>query len=341
MTPDLDRIYLGDCVETMKTWPSGFVNTCVTSPPYWGLRDYGVDGQRGSEPSPEEFVAGMVDVFREVGRVLRDDGTLWLNIGDSYTDGGRGKDVGSTLDGTRNNQSESRKITVREKFKGLKPKNLVGIPWRLAFALQADGWYLRSDIIWSKPNVMPESAIDRPTKAHEYIFLLTKNEKYYYDQEAILEDCSPNTHARVSQNVEAQIGSARANGGTKTNGNMKAVVRSAKALKNSPGSKQNENFASHVCLKVEKRNKRTVWTVPPMPFKEAHFATYPVDLISPCILAGSPQGGVVLDPFMGAGTTALASAIYSRRFIGCELNPEYISIAERRIKNETDQGKFL
>ncbi len=281
----------------------------------------------------------MVEVFREVKRLLRDDGTLWLNLGDSYAGGGRGGYCGD---------DSKQKTNVGSLIKapkwgdtGLKSKDLVVIPWLVAFALRADGWYLRSDIIWAKPNVMPESVVDRPTKAHEYIFLMTKSEKYLYDQDAILEECSPNTHARVSQDVEAQIGSARANGGGKTNGNMKAVVRQPKALKNAAGVKANENFASHVCLKVEKRNKRTVWTVPPMPFKEAHFATYPVALIEPCILAGSPRGGLVLDPFMGAGTTALAAAKHSRQFIGCELNPEYLQIANNRVANELAQEKMF
>lgn len=359
------------------------VHCCVTSPPYWRLRDYGVTGQLGLERTPEEYIAEMVKVFREVKRVLRDDGTLWLNMGDSYQGGNRGE-YGKTRGQNSPMQSSnggSDTIGAPNRFPipGLKPKDLVGVPWMLAFALRADGWYLRSDIIWAKPNPMPESVTDRPTKAHEYIFLLSKSEKYYYDADAILEPVSENTHMRLSQNLAAQIGSARANGGTKTNGNMKAVARSRKSWNGSKfddprdleirtntgrnrtkdddrseqglrrsdrfgrgagwrkrqeaglGIKYNDSFDAAVYLPVEARNKRTVWTVNVQGFAEAHFATFPEELIKPCILAGCPAGGTVLDPFSGSGTTALVARNLQCNAVGLELNPAYIEIAKRRL----------
>lgn len=261
----------------------------VTSPPYWGLRDYGVDGQIGLEASPELFVARMVEVFREVKRVLRKDGTCWVNLGDSYN-----SNSGSGFDSNQTGNLERRKKCKLEKIIpiALPSKNLVGIPWRVAFALQADGWFLRSDIIWAKPNPMPESVSDRPTKAHEYIFLLTKSAKYFYDSEAIKEGCSPATHARVAQDLAAQVGSFRANGGNKTNGPMKAVVAgSTRKIAESGQGKRNGSYEAALCLQVASRNKRTVWTVASAPYKEAHFATFPPDLIKPCILAGTSAKG--------------------------------------------------
>ena len=222
------RILEGDVLDRLRELPDESAQCAVTSPPYWGLRDYGVDGQIGLEPTPELFVARMVEAFREVRRVLRKDGTCWVNLGDSYASGGRGNyDVVSDNKGNGASRGLGRPTA-----NGYKPKDLCGIPWRVAFALQADGWYLRSDIIWHKPNPMPESVTDRPTKSHEYVFLLSKSGWYYYDAEAILEPVSPGTHARLSQNVEAQIGGERANGGQKTNGNMKAVGRAV----GSPGT---------------------------------------------------------------------------------------------------------
>lgn len=342
------------------------VNCVVTSPPYWGLRDYGVAGQVGLEPTPEEYISAMVAVFREVKRVLRDDGTLWLNLGDSYSGswarsdnpggkGGLSKMQASNLGSYTVGESVSRAVP-RVCPNGLKPKDLIGIPWMLAFALRSDGWYLRSDIIWSKPNPMPESVTDRPTKAHEYIFLLSKSEKYYYDADAILEPVSLNTHMRLAQDVAAQIGSARANGGAKTNGNIKAVARSRKSWNGSKfddardleirpntgrkrvepghGIKYNDSFDAAVCLPVEARNKRSVWTVNVQGFAEAHFATFPEDLIKPCILAGCPAGGTVLDPFIGSGTTALVARELQCNAVGLELNPAYIEIAKRRLSQE-------
>ena len=292
MTPTL-KILQGDALEKLKELPDESVQCCVTSPPYWGLRDYGVEGQIGLEPTFDEFLARLVAVFNEVRRVLRKDGVAWINMGDSYSSvPGKRKISDKIGEKQSSNQGSSRVASVGVDF--LKPKDLIGQPWRLAFALQAEGWYLRSDIIWHKPNPMPESVDDRPTKAHEYIFLLTKSPKYFYDAEAIMESCSESTHARVSQNVAAQIGSARANAGGKTNGNMKAVVRGGvnpKAAANAEGSRQNESFSSAICLPVSKRNKRSVWTVPTASFSDAHFATFPPDLIRPCILAGTSGGG--------------------------------------------------
>lgn len=304
------KILLGDCTESLKTIDDGVIQTCVTSPPYFGLRDYGVEGQIGLEEKPLDYVNKLTEVFREVKRVLREDGTVWLNIGDSYSAACSGNKSAGVVG-------------------GLKPKDLIGIPWRVAFALQADGWYLRQDIIWHKTNPMPESVKDRCTKSHEYIFLLSKSPRYYYDQEAILEPCSPNTHARLSQNVQAQVGSARANGGRKTNGNMKAVGR-----KYDPGvirNKNNPSFDAAMSIMPQKRNKRSVWTVSTKPYKGAHFATFPVDLIEPCVLAGSKSGDLVLDPFAGSGTVGQAALKHGRRSILCELNMEYIPLMYKRL----------
>lgn len=302
----MGQILIGDCRDSLSGLADQSVHCVVTSPPYFGLRDYGVDGQLGLEPTPDDFVAAMVEVFREVRRVLRDDGTLWLNLGDSYArnpaKGKTGTPNGRNLD----KQGYSGGAGVPN---GLKEKDLIGIPWRVAFALQADGWYLRQDIIWHKPNPMPESVRDRCTKAHEYIFMFSKRPKYHFDSEAVKEPLAPSSIPRLQQNVAAQIGTTRANGGAKSNGNFKAAGDLASGL----------------------RNKRSVWTITTKPFKEAHFATYPPDLIQPCILAGCPEGGVVLDPFFGAGTTGLVSEKLGREWIGCELNPEYAAIAERRI----------
>ncbi len=345
------RIIIGDVRERLRDLPDESAHCVVTSPPYFGLRDYGVAGQIGLETTPATFVEVMVDVFREVRRVLRSDGTLWLNLGDSYANDGKwGGETGGKqayLD------DSSRKRVGREKrITGLKPKDLIGIPWRCAFALQADGWWLRQDIIWSKPNPMPESVTDRCTKAHEYLFLLSKGPRYYYDAEAILEPASPNTHARLSQDVQSQIGSERVPG--KTNGTMKAVgrgswkgstfdgprdlaVRPDTGRKRAPagsGIKNNDSMDAALAIMPEKRNKRSVWEVTTQPFKEAHFATFPPALVEPCILAGCPKGGTVLDPFLGAGTTALVADRLGRNCIGVELNPEYAAMAERRIRKD-------
>lgn len=313
-------IFVGDCRASLQTLPAQSVHTCVTSPPYFGLRDYDHAGQLGLEPTPGEFVAALVDVFREVRRVLRDDGTVWLNLGDSYArnpaKGGSGvggknaKYLGDSY--TRAVKKGSSDSCVRRaerpgrKIAGGKEKDLLGIPWRVAFALQDDGWFLRQDIIWSKPNPMPESVTDRCTKAHEYIFLLSKSPRYYFDAQAIREPLAPASLVRLAQNVEAQTGTTRAVG--KTNGNLKARGNPATG-----------------------RNKRSVWTVTTQPFKGAHFATFPRALIEPCILAGSPIGGVVLDPFGGAGTTGLVAEAHGRNSVLLELNPKYAAMAAERI----------
>jgi DNA modification methylase len=302
------KILQGNCLETLSSLEEKSVNTCVTSPPYWGLRDYGNGDQLGQEETPEKFVDNLVNVFREVRRVLRDDGTVWLNLGDSYCGTGhKGDTIDSRYEG-RNGQ----KVALNNKIQGLKSKDLVGIPWRVAFALQADGWYLRQDIIWHKPNPMPESVQDRCTKAHEYIFLLSKSPKYYYDNEAIKEDSAESSKDRLNQDIKNQKGSSRVPG--KTNGTMNAVGG-------------------------EKRNKRSVWSIPVASYSEAHFATYPPELIKPCILAGCPEGGTVLDPFGGSGTTAQVASNLNRNAILCELNPEYVEIAKGRLHDSL--GMFL
>jgi DNA modification methylase len=304
---NMNKIIQGDCIAGMRTLPDKSVHTCVTSPPYFGLRDYGRDGQIGLEETPEQFVSALVEVFREVKRVLRDDGTLWLNLGDSYWGGGwRGASLNENSGGI---QKAHKGTHCGATMKGIgtgkhelfKPKDLIGIPWRVAFALQADGWYLRQDIIWHKPNPMPESVTDRCTKAHEYIFLLSKSARYYYDADAIKED---------------------AKGGYKFNGSPTY----ADGDRNDAGRKNSEISND--------KNKRSVWTVTTKPYSGAHFATFPQDLIEPCIKAGCPPNGIVLDPFMGAGTTAVVARKLGRNYIGMELNQEYINIAEQRIVDE-------
>lgn len=339
-------IHVGDCLEIMQGMESGSVQTCVTSPPYFGLRDYGMPGQIGLEPTPAEFVGRLVKVFREVRRLLRDDGTLWLNLGDSYASKPNGSIGATGLQGGLSPHVSVRQAHARRSPRipeGLKHKDLMGIPWRVAFALQDDGWYLRQDIIWSKPNPMPESVKDRCTKAHEYLFLLSKSSDYYYDQEAIREPAAASSIARWAQDVESQGGSDRVPG--KTNGSMKAVggrskrdtfAREGKVADHVlPGQSAAQHRADRDedTFDVASRNKRSVWTVPTMPFKEAHFATFPERLIEPCVLAGAPAGGMVFDPFMGAGTTAVVAEKLGRSWSGCELNPKYAAIANDRIRN--------
>ena len=302
----MNKIEFGDCREIMRRWADEGVRVqaCVTSPPYFGLRDYGVDGQIGLEQTPEEYIAAMVEVFRCVRDVLADDGTLWVNIGDSYAAAG-GAQVQGTKQ-TKGSQDGAWNGETRKPPPGIKNKDLIGIPWMLAFALRADGWYLRQDIIWHKPNPMPESVRDRCTKAHEYLFLLSKSERYFYDYEASMEPVSASTIKRLNQpTLTQQAGSDRVPG--KTNGNMKAVGR------------------------TDKRNRRSVWTVATRPYKGAHFATFPPALIEPCVLAGSRTGDIVLDPFMGSGTTALVAVQHGRQYLGCELNPEYAELQQQRL----------
>lgn len=309
------------------------IQCVVTSPPYWGLRDYGCDSQLGLEETPEKFVENMVGVFREVKRVLRPDGTLWLNMGDSYVGGGRG---GNPEESSFRKQATNKGSLVAPSKTppGLKPKNLVGIPWRLAFALQADGWYLRSDIIWSKPNPMPESVTDRPTKAHEYIFLLTKSPRYYYDADAIREEST-------SGDLSSPRGSA---GNKKPNSGRKQ--KAPDGWDTGPGPHGNfhkdgrQKGETDIPVTKDGRNKRTVWEIPTQGFPAAHFATFPEKLVEPCILAGSKEGDTILDPFCGSGTTGVVAKRFNRNFIGIELNPEYVKLAEKRIAAEHPQLFF-
>lgn len=311
----------GDCLTVLRSMPDESVNCCVTSPPYWGLRDYGHEGQIGLERTPEEYCQRMVAVFREVRRVLKSDGTLWLNLGDCYATG-------------------AGKVGDRMPLPGLKPKDLVGVPWRMAFALQADGWWLRSDIIWHKPNPMPESVTDRPTKSHEYLFLLTKSEKYYYDSEAIKEpfttDPKENYPERAKITGRGDQASNNACPGapqqSKSGGFPPKQSQLGKRTYSGFNARWDASEADGTT--PNGRNKRTVWTICTHPFPGAHFATFPPSLVEPCILAGSPEGGVVLDPFAGSGTTGMVALRHGRSFIGIELNPEYVEMARRRIMSD-------
>ena len=304
-----NEIICGDSLEVLKTLESESVDCCITSPPYFGLRDYGVSGQIGLEETPEAFVAALVAVFREVKRVLKKEGTLWLNLGDSYSSNGK---MGGDID-LDTGMDVQRGRGRMKKHDTIKPKDLVGIPWMVAFALRKDGWYLRQDIIWHKPNPMPESVTDRCTKAHEYIFLMSKSQKYYFDNEAIAEDA-----------IEGKdLGLLR---GRQSTGESTKVAWHAPSIK----ARQDAGIDSR-CAGTGKRNKRSVWTVTTKPYKGAHFATFPEALIEPMILAGCPEAGVVLDPFMGAGTTAVVAQKLGRNWLGIELNPEYIRIATERI----------
>lgn len=314
----INQIICGDCLEVMKDMPDNFIDCCITSPPYWGLRDYGVDGQIGLEKTPEEYVAKLVDIFREVKRVLRSDGTVWLNLGDSYYGGGwKGSqtDLTGTKQGTNAGTLAGKDMTKDAPHPIIKTKDLVGIPWRVAFALQSDGWYLRQDIIWHKPNPMPESVADRCTKSHEYIFLLAKSAKYYYDNEAIKED-----------SVDEESYKGRRFRGAK------AIVAANARPNSSPNTLDYGNDAG--AKSWPKRNKRDVWTVTVKPYKESHFATFPPDLILPCVLAGCPKDGLILDPFMGSGTTAEVAYKNGRNYIGIELNPEYCKLDRGEIAKQ-------
>lgn len=293
------KIYVGDCVQAMKMMPDQSVNCCVTSPPYFGLRDYGMNGQIGLEETPEEYIQRLVEVFREVRRVLRDDGVLWLNIGDSYASRNSGN---FGYNDGRVNRDKRKAAGIP---KGIKEKDLIGIPWMLAFALRADGWYLRQDIIWHKPNPMPESVRDRCTKAHEYIFLLSKSAKYHFDSAAMKEP------AKRAGDIPGGKGHY---------------------IQHSAGGHNKDGLAANGQKPVaELRNRRSVWSVATKPYKGAHFATFPPDLIEPCILAGCPEGSVVLDPFGGSGTTAGVAIKHSRDAIICELNPEYAALIDDRV----------
>jgi DNA modification methylase len=326
----LNRIEFGDCRDTMRRWAAEGVRAqmCVTSPPYFGLRDYGHPGQIGLEQTPEEYITAMVEVFRCVRDVLADDGTLWLNIGDSYAGNGAAfDDSSSTLQGAKHS-GRMGAARLSKRGPGLKPKDLIGIPWMLAFALRADGWYLRQDIIWAKPNPMPESVTDRCTKAHEYLFLLSKSERYFIDQDGMKEPAAESSLKRWAQDVESQRGSDRVPG--KTNGTMKAVG-GPRSRGHQPGNTKQSGLENPEVHAPATRNRRSVWTVATRPYKGAHFATFPPDLIVPCVLAGSRPGDIVLDPFMGSGTTAAVALQHGRQYLGCELNPEYGHLQAQRI----------
>lgn len=327
------RVLVGDAVSRLAELPDGSVRTCVTSPPYWGLRDYGNDGQLGLEPTPREFIENLCKVFDEVWRVLADDGTLWVNLGDSYV-GGKGSSGQGSPDyqkqraknGESFNKSHhqiggSKKTRPTDnmammRLANLKAKDLVGIPWRFAFAMQDRGWYLRQDIIWAKPNPMPESVTDRCTKAHEYIFLLTKNPRYYFDHEAIRE-------RGVMTRGDSAGSNQRDTSETHGLGGGNSGINAAK-----------EKLAKEIEEKgYSTRNKRSVWTVTTRNFKGAHFAVYPAQLIEPCVLAGSAEGDTVLDPFSGSGTTGEVALTNGRNYVGVELNREYVALSEKRITN--------
>ena len=300
------RVLIGDVRQRLAELPDCSVQTCVTSPPYWGLRDYGHDGQIGLEQTPDEYVAGLVEVFRKVRRVLADDGTLWLNLGDSYA--ARIRQSGSHHAGPLTGKSAGVLTDyTRPLPSGLKEKDLVGIPWRVAFALQADGWWLRQDIIWAKPNPMPESVTDRCTKAHEYVFLLTKSARYYFNADAIAEQ-------------SANLGQTE--------------IRFGGAKYGDSDDPKHQTKSGNVYTDKGTRNKRDVWTVPSKPYAGAHFAVMPEALAEPCILAGSRPGDLVLDPFTGSGTVGVVALKHNRDFIGTELNPEYAALAEARIYDD-------
>lgn len=301
----MDKIITGNAIEVLKELPDCSADCCITSPPYLGLRDYGVNEQIGLENSVEAYINRLTDIFREVRRVLKNDGTLWLNIGDSY-------------------------VSSNSEYSNCKRKDLIGAPWLLAFALRDDGWYLRQDIIWEKPNAMPESVKDRCTKSHEYIFLFSKQSKYYFDYEAIKEPAvgfnnivPAGSKGTLKPNNRLRKGNSRTfrGGGVYTKG--QSFNNSAETTRESHGNSENVTGL---------RNKRSVWTVATQGYKEAHFATFPEKLIEPCVLAGSRDGGIILDPFIGSGTTAVVAKKHNRGFIGIELNPEYVEMAKRRLE---------
>jgi DNA modification methylase len=314
----VNKIEFGDCRETMRRWKEQGIKaqTCVTSPPYYGLRDYGHEGQLGLEETPEQYITAMAEVFRCVWDVLEDDGTLWLNIGDSYASNTSAGD--KTFGNPEFNKNRPSRAATKTASKsvpnGCKLKDLIGIPWMLAFALRADGWYLRQDIIWHKPNPMPESVTDRCTKAHEYIFLMSKSQKYYYDADAIKEASVDLEGSANRYKTPFFAGEKHESGGYSING-----ATHTKGMKEFDGS----------------RNKRSVWTVNVKPYSGAHFAVFPSDLIEPCILAGAPVGGIVLDPFMGSGTTAQVAQNLGRQYIGCELNPDYCQLQNIRTAQQS------
>ncbi len=350
-------ILIGDVLDQLATLDDESVQMVCTSPPYWGLRDYGTPGQLGLEPTPEEYITKMVKVFQEVRRVLRKDGTLWLNMGDSYA--GSGKGPSKSLSGPAQNMENSHSGIVPQ---NLKPKDLIGTPWRVALALQADGWWLRCDIIWSKPNPMPESVTDRPTKAHEYIFLLTKSAKYYYDAEAIKINMAGSSIQRLSQeSFNSQKGGEKDyQHGTNVNRSARKTLENlSRKHKRTPSSRNVNHDESDLKGRypqkkqdavgkqtytgfndryepVAKVNRRSVWEIPTQPYPEAHFATFPEMIPRLCILAGSKRGDTILDPFLGSGTTGLVAQNEGRDWIGIELNAEYAELARKRTEHRQE-----
>lgn len=323
--PAVNAIHNMDAMTLLKHMPSQAVNCIVTSPPYFGLRDYGMAGQIGLEETPQQFVAKLVELFREARRVLRDDGTFWLNLGDSYANdekwgGATGGYHAQALHGNTN-------VGRGKKSTGIPAKNLIGIPWRVAFGLQDDGWILRSDIIWAKPNPMPESVTDRPTKAHEYVFLFAKSQRYFYDAEAIKEKSvgAKNRDGFRGGNGRPYVHDSTFNNSYQSHKNLDVPGRTTNSMH------EQRALGNDYTRNSENRNKRSVWTIATQPTPFAHFATFPDELIEPMILAGCPVGGVVYDPFMGSGTTALVARKHGRNYIGSELNPEYTKIARDRL----------
>jgi len=305
----LNKVYFGDCRDSMRQMAKEGVKVqmCVTSPPYFGLRDYGHDGQIGNEQNPQEFIDNLVEVFACVWDILADDGTLWVNLGDSYAN-----NSSQASNNGRAGFGNPREKVVNRIGNGYKQKDLMGMPWRLAFALQDFGWYLRQDIIWHKPNPMPESVTDRCTKSHEYIFLLTKNQKYYFDADSIKEECINTEEQQIAKRNKKQH-------------RFNAQEHEAKFVQH--------NF-SKIETVYEKRNKRDVWSVPVKPYSGAHFATYPEELVEPCILAGSKVGDIVLDPFFGSGTTGAVAQKLGRKWVGCELNKNYEKLQNERLAQQ-------
>lgn len=336
------QIINSDALSALKSLPDKCCSMCVTSPPYYGLRDYGADGQIGLEDTPDRYIENLVQIFREVRRVLKDDGTLWVNIGDSYAASGKGRN----RDGVFNEKAMNlqsfgqKKSQIRRTIEGhgLKRKDLIGIPWLLAFSLRADGWYLRADIIWQKPNAMPESVKDRPTRAHEYIFLLSKNARYYYDAEAVKEPAVGFYNATPAGSLGTKKPNARRRGNSRTFRGGGAYTYNQ--AKNNSAIVERESHGN-VPNETGKRNRRSVWTIATRPYKGAHFATFPEELVRPCILAGSRSGDIVLDPFAGSGTTGSVAAQEDRDFVGIEINPNYCEIIKQRLNIYAVRKRFL
>lgn len=312
---ETDRILCGDALEMLRTLPDNSVHCCVTSPPYYALRDYGVDGQIGREDTPAQYVARLTDVFSEVRRVLRPSGTLWLNIADTYA--GKGNQ-GDSVDPKYPNGRTGQTVAINRRVEGCKAKDMIGIPWMLAFALRDSGWYLRSDIIWMKANPMPESCKDRPSRCYEHVFLLTKSRSYYYDAAAIAEPVAESTPMRMRRKFGKNKYSAGIPG---------------QAHQHLNDYRPNGYAEEDIPLL---RNKRDVWQINSVPYKSAHFAAYPPKLVETCLLAGCPQDGIVLDPFLGSGTTAAVAKQMGRHYIGIELNPDYCELAKQRIGGVTE-----